>query len=195
MEPVLIQTTAEVEEMIIQIDKDKAAAEEVAVAVGAEEASAKEKAAETKGIADDAQRDLDEALPALDEAVQCLKKLNPADINEVKQFKVASKGVLLTCQACCILFRVKVDKMKDPDSGKKVDDFFGTAKKDLLSKGAKLIDDMKGYDKDNIPDSVIKKLQPLVDNPEFTPEMVKKASVACHAMCMWGRAMYKYYTR
>ena len=63
MEPVLIQTTAEVEEMIIQIDKDKAAAEEVAVAVGAEEASAKEKAAETKGIADDAQRDLDEAPP------------------------------------------------------------------------------------------------------------------------------------
>ena len=44
----------------------------------------------TKAIADDAQRDLDEALPALEEAVQCLKKLNKADIDEVKQFKVSS---------------------------------------------------------------------------------------------------------
>lgn len=36
-----------------------------------------------QAIADDAQRDLDEALPALAEAVQCLKDLKKADIDEV----------------------------------------------------------------------------------------------------------------
>ena len=27
----------------------------------------------------------------------------------------------------------------------------------------------------------------------FTPEMVKKASIACEAICMWVRAMHKYH--
>lgn len=47
-----------------------------------QETVAKEKAAATKAIADDAQRDLDEALPALDVAVACLKDLKKADIDE-----------------------------------------------------------------------------------------------------------------
>ena len=59
----------------MNIDKDKADAAVTQVAVEKEESSAKEKAAATKAIADDAQRDLDEALPALDAAVQCLKDL------------------------------------------------------------------------------------------------------------------------
>lgn len=51
--------------------------------VESQEAIAQEKAAATKAIADDAQRDLDEALPALDVAVACLKDLKKADIDEV----------------------------------------------------------------------------------------------------------------
>ena len=50
--------------------------------VESQEAVAKGKAAATKAIADDAQRDLDEALPALDVAVACLKDLKKADIDE-----------------------------------------------------------------------------------------------------------------
>lgn len=41
-------------------------------------------AAATKAIADDAQRDLDLALPALESAVACLNSLKKADIDEVK---------------------------------------------------------------------------------------------------------------
>jgi len=65
MQPKLVQTQAEVEVMIVQITKDKAVAAETKAIVLVEEASASKKAAETKAIADDAQRDLDEALPAL----------------------------------------------------------------------------------------------------------------------------------
>ena len=50
-----------------------------------QEAVAQEKAAATKAIADDAQRDLDEALPALDVAVACLKDLKKSDIDEVRR--------------------------------------------------------------------------------------------------------------
>jgi dynein heavy chain len=191
LKPVLVKTVAEVEAMIVNIDKDKAAAAVTQAEVEVTAAAAEEKATATKAIADDAQRDLDEALPALEEAVQCLKKLNKADIDEVRQFKIASPGVLMTCKAICILFQVKPSKIKD-DSGKKVDDWFGSAKKELLSKGANLIDDMKEFDKDHIPEKVIASLKPLIEDPGFTPEAVKKASVACMAMCMWARAMDTY---
>ena len=32
-----------------------------------------------------------------------------------------------------------------------------------------------------------------MEDPEFTPAAVKKASVACTAICMWARAMFKYH--
>lgn len=41
-------------------------------------------AAATKAIADDAQRDLDLALPALESAVACLNSLKKSDIDEVR---------------------------------------------------------------------------------------------------------------
>ena len=51
--------------LFIQITKDTAVAEETKAVVQKEENEAAEKARETQAIADDAQRDLNEALPAL----------------------------------------------------------------------------------------------------------------------------------
>lgn len=59
-----------------------------------QEASAQEKAAATKAIADSAQKDLDEALPALEVAVACLKDLKKSDIDEVTMHKVCMWGYL-----------------------------------------------------------------------------------------------------
>lgn len=53
-----------------------------------QEANAQEKAAATKAIADSAQKDLDEALPALEVAVACLKDLKKLDIDEVTVHEV-----------------------------------------------------------------------------------------------------------
>jgi len=193
MEPVLVKTQGEVDEMIVHIGVEKEAAAETQAIVEKEEAVAMDKAAETKAIADDAQRDLDEALPALDEAVKCLKELKKADIDEVKALGKPPYGVKLTMEAVCIMFNVKPDKINDPDNpGKKISDYFGASKKTVLSNANKLLEDLKNYDKDNIPQSVITKIAPYVAMPEFEPEVIKKASKACTAMCMWARAMYKY---
>ena len=58
-------------------------ANDTKVVVQKEEQQASEKARQTKEIADDAQRDLNEALPALDAALASLKSLNRGDIVEV----------------------------------------------------------------------------------------------------------------
>ena len=194
MEPVLIKTQAEVEEMIIEITADKATAAQTKAVVMVEEAAASKKAAETKAIADDAQKDLDEALPALAMAVQCLKDLKKADIDEVKSLGRPPQNVIKTLQACCIMFEIKPERINDPDNpGKKINDYFSAAKKNMLSNANKLLTDMQDYDKDNIPPDVIEKIEPFYNDPTFTPEIIEKASKACKAMCMWTRAMYKYH--
>ena len=96
MQPKLVETQKEVEEMLVVIDKDKASAAETKTVVEKEESAAQEMAAETKAIAEDAQRDLDEALPALDAAVACLNKLKKSDIDEVRSMKKPPGGVVLT---------------------------------------------------------------------------------------------------
>ena len=87
LQPVLEKTSVEVEEMIQVITADTAVADETKIKVLAQEKAANEKAAEAKAIADDAQADLDKALPALDAAVQALKLLTKNDIVEVKALK------------------------------------------------------------------------------------------------------------
>lgn len=53
------------------------------MAVQAEEAKASEKASIASAYAADAQKNLDKALPALDDALASLKSLNKNDVTEV----------------------------------------------------------------------------------------------------------------
>jgi dynein heavy chain len=62
--------------------------------------------------ADDAQRDLDAALPALDAAVASLKNLSRNDVVEVRSLQSPPAGVKLVMEATCIMFDEK-PKMKD----------------------------------------------------------------------------------
>ena len=48
------------------------------------------------------------------------------------------------------------------------------------------------YDKDNIPDKVLKAIKRLIDDPTFTPDQVAKQSKAAMSMCMWVKAMDTY---
>ena len=92
------------------------------------------------------------------------------------------------------MFDIRPDLVNDPENpGKKMKDYFKAAGKHLLANGAKLLEDMMSYDKDNISHHIIQQIEPFYNDPQFTPEIVEKASRACKAMCMWARAMYKYH--
>lgn len=65
------------------------------------------KADETQVLADDAQRDLDTALPALEAATKALEALNKNDINEIKVFQKPPKLVQFVMESVCILLGAK----------------------------------------------------------------------------------------
>lgn len=53
----------------------------------------------------------------------CALLLNFAGLTareQVKSMKTPPKGVKLTMEVCCLMFDVKPNKIKDPESGKKV---------------------------------------------------------------------------
>jgi dynein heavy chain len=194
LQPQLVKTQAEVSQMMVEITRDKASAAETKATVEIEEAKANSKAADAKAIADDAQKDLAEAIPALEEAVKCLNDLKKADIDEVKSLRTPPGGVVLTIKVCCLMFEVKPIKKNDPaNPGKKIEDYWEAGKTGLLGDAKAFIQSLFDFDKDNIPDRIIKSIAPFMEDPAFTPAAIEKASKACTAVCMWARAMYKYH--
>ncbi|XP_010014835.1 PREDICTED: dynein heavy chain 1, axonemal, partial [Nestor notabilis] len=190
--PLLAQAAKDTLATIDQLQVDTALAEETRSAVQAEEMKAKVKAQTAQAIADDAQRDLDEALPALDAALASLRNLNKSDVTEVRAMQRPPPGVKMVIEAVCIMKGVKPKKVAGEKLGSKVDDYWEPGR-GLLQDPGKFLDNLFKYDKDNIPDSVIKAIQPYIDNQEFQPAAIAKVSKACTSICQWVRAMHKYH--
>jgi dynein heavy chain len=94
----------------------------------------------------------------------------------MKSFTNPPKMVGVTLEAVCLLMRVKTTW---PEAKKMMND-------------SAFLNKLQDYDKDNIRPDIIKKLGKYIDNPEFTPAVMKGISVACTSLCMWVRAMVVY---
>ncbi|AWP03287.1 putative dynein heavy chain 1 axonemal [Scophthalmus maximus] len=192
MRPLLEEATRETEVTMETIKVDTVVAEETRKSVQEEEAKASEKACFAGAIAADAQRDLDEALPALDAALTSLKSLNKNDVTEVRGMQRPPPGVKLVIEAVCIMKGIKPKKVPGEKPGTKIDDYWEPGK-GLLQDPGKFLDGLYKYDKENIPDNVITLVQPYIDNEEFQPASIAKVSRACTSICQWVRAMHIYH--
>merc|ERR1719253_1970539 len=112
---------------------------------------------------------------------------------EVVSMQKPPLGVQLTMEAVCVMFAVPPVKKPGERPGEKRDDYWESAQRELLKEPKKLLDDMMNFDKDNIPDRTIAKVEPYLSRDDFEPSVVRKSSTACEAMCMWVRAMVKYH--
>ena len=68
---------------------------------------------------------------------------------------------------------------------------WASCKKVLLTNN--LIAQLLFFDRDHISDATIKKLERYVNNPDFSPEIVKQSSVACAALTSFVLAIYQYH--
>ena len=107
--PVLVKKAADAEVMLKQVAIDQAEADVVKEKVSAEEKILSVQSAEVKAVADDAQADLDVAMPALNNAVKALDSLTKADITEVKAFSSPPPAVQLTTEGVCIMLQESPD--------------------------------------------------------------------------------------
>jgi dynein heavy chain, axonemal len=62
-----------------------------------------------------------------------------------------------------------------------------------LSDPGKFLDSLFTYDKENIPDAIIQKIEPFINSDKFTAAAISQVSKACTSICLWVRAMYKFH--
>ncbi|XP_066453022.1 dynein axonemal heavy chain 1 isoform X2 [Eleutherodactylus coqui] len=192
MRPLLEEAAQDTVITMQKIEEDTVVAEATRGSVQVEEAKATVKARKAQEIADDAQKDLDEALPALDAALASLKSLNKSDVTEVRAMQRPPEGVKLVIEAVCIMKGMKPKKVAGEKPGSKIDDYWEPGKS-LLQDPGKFLEGLFKFDKDNIPDAIIKAIQPYIDNEEFQPTAIARVSKACTSICQWVRAMHKYH--
>ncbi|CAG2252630.1 DNAH [Mytilus edulis] len=192
LKPQLVVASKEVDEIMVIIEKDSIEVVKVEKVVKADEAVANEQAKAAKAIKDECDADLAEAILALNASLAALDTLKQQDITFVKTMKQPPAPVKLVMEAVCVIRGIKPDRVPDPSgSGKKIEDFWGPAKKMLGD--MKLLDQLRTFDKDNIPGPNIAQIRKkYMSNLEFDPDKIRNASGACVGLCKWVRAMDVY---
>ncbi|XP_060544998.1 dynein axonemal heavy chain 12 [Pantherophis guttatus] len=192
LQPKLEQAKVDNAAMMKIIEKESAEVEAKSKTVKVDEELATEKATEAQALKNECESDLAEAIPALEAALAALDTLKPADITIVKSMKNPPSGVKLVMAAICVMKDIKPEKIADPSGiGGKILDYWGPSKK-LLGE-MNFLKDLREYDKDNIPVSVMQKIRSeYLTNPEFDPPKVAKASSAAEGLCKWIMAMEVY---
>uniref|UniRef100_A0AAQ5XFX9 EF-hand domain-containing protein n=1 Tax=Amphiprion ocellaris TaxID=80972 RepID=A0AAQ5XFX9_AMPOC len=192
LQPQLLVASKEVDEMMVVIEHESVEVAETEKVVKMDEAVANEQAMAAKAIKDECDAELAEAMPILEAALAALNTLTVQDVTMVKSMIAPPTAVKLVMEAICILKGIKPDRVQDPSgSGKKVEDFWGPAKK--LLGDIRFLQSLHEYDKDNISPNLIAIIRnKYISNPDFVPEKIRTASAAAEGMCKWVCAMDKY---
>ncbi|CAH0718440.1 unnamed protein product, partial [Brenthis ino] len=192
LKPLMEKAAEETRKVIEQIAIDTEIAEDARIKVEKEQAIAELMAKETSAMAEDAQRDLDEAMPALRAAEKALQELNRNDVVEVKAMKKPPAGVVLVIESLCVVFDIKPIKEPGASFGQKVLNYWKPGSQ-MLADPTAFLDSLMKYDKESITEDMIKKLKKYVTDPNYEPMKISKVSKACMSLCMWVHAMYKFY--
>ncbi|XP_051046156.1 dynein axonemal heavy chain 7 [Phodopus roborovskii] len=192
LHPQLKVASREVDEMMVIIERESMEVAKTEKIVKADEIVANDQAMAAKAIKDECDADLAGALPILESALTALDTLTAQDITVVKSMKSPPAGVKLVMEAICILKGIKADKIPDPTgSGKKIEDFWGPAKR--LLGDIRFLQSLHEYDKDNIPPAYMNIIRKsYIPNPDFVPEKIRNASTAAEGLCKWVIAMDSY---
>jgi len=102
MAPALLEKNEDTSKLMEGLTKEKASVNNVRQIVLMEEAAAKMKASAAQEIAEDAQRDLTLAMPAMEAAKAALESLNKNDINELRMLRKPHKLVPPAMEAVCL---------------------------------------------------------------------------------------------
>ncbi len=100
------------------------------------------------------ERDLAEAIPALEHAIEALHTLKQSDISLLKTLNHPPHGIILVMEAVCILLGEQPDRVPDPDN-------LGSFKNDYWPRAQKILSDLhfllrlKKFNKDKIPQGVM----------------------------------------
>lgn len=149
----------------------------------------------------EADRDLQAALPYLHSAMEAVNGITSADINEIKTTKKPSDLIKLIFDGVLVLFGLPLVpvSMKQYNVRKQnfdfISDSFEEASKGMIN-DAKFLAKLKEFsekEKDKINDETCELLLPYLELENFNPTAAASASKAAEGLCIWVRAMLDYH--
>ena len=189
LRPELIQSSKDTVDLIKTIEQRSLQVAATSKIVAAEEKECNEQADSAGKIKAECEQGLQEAMPALKQALEALRVLKKSALDELRTMKVPTQGVILTIEALCIMMGVEPKKVGPV--GNRYNDYWDVAKKKVLNDPQLFVKLLK-YNKDDIPEAIIAKVRPYCRNPDFSPSKVAQASKAAEGFCKWVLAMEVY---
>ncbi|XP_028312358.1 dynein heavy chain 12, axonemal [Gouania willdenowi] len=191
LQPKLEQSNIDTTKRMKEIEVESVEVEAKRKVVCADEEAATIKANEAQALKTECESDLAEAIPALEAALSALDTLKPSDITILKSMKSPPSGVKLVMEAVCVMKQIKPDKIPNRAGTGMVSDYWGPSKK-LLS-DMNFLRDLKEYDKDNIPEPVMKEIRAkYIKNKESISKTISNSSSAAKGLWKWIEAMEQY---
>ena len=114
----------------------------------------------------------------LEAATKVLKELQRNDIVEVGAVKQPTNNVVLAMELSCHMFELRPKKEMIGRVSNDPHGFFECARQNLLSKAQVFLDKMINYEKEKIPEPVVKKANKVLSTDGFTYDTVMSSSKA-----------------
>lgn len=134
-------------------------------------------------------------MPALEAATAVLNKLDKGDFYTLQGIKLPTAAVVAGMECACVMLNVKADK-KVPDAQKIQNDtnnFFLASKKNLLNDPAGFLNKMKNFDKENMKQKTVDRVNAIFASGDFTLEKAQQASSCLVGIYKWCEAMCMYH--
>ena len=191
LKPQLEQASIETDSKMKVVEKNAKEVDKVREVVAADEAIASKIAEEAQDIKDDCSRELAKATPYLEEAEHALKCITKGEIAQLKKYATPPDDVKTVMEAVCILFDIAPDRKLDPNTQKVTYEYWGQTQKMLANE--RFLKNLIEYDKNSIPEKMIKGVGKYTADPKFTKEHLTKVSTVAASIATWVMAMEKYY--
>ena len=187
--------------MLKKLKVEKSKAEKQSEDVSARKTQCEIQAEKIRIDQQEADRDLQAALPYLQSALDAVDKITGPDINEIKTAKKPADIIKLIFDGVLILFQLQINGTNYRTHGMRkltfefLNDSFDDCGKPMINDPkflAKLIL-FSREEKDKINDETCELLSPYLELEHFTAQNAKAASNAAEGLCIWVRAMVDYH--
>lgn len=168
MAPVLEQTKKTLTVTMADLAVKKEAAEADEIVVARDEAEARAQEAEAEALKSEAETELAKATPLLEEATRVLREIKKEDLYFIQALKVPSVNIVLVMEFCCHMFGLKPKRQHIGKSANDTNGFFELSRLTLLSNPNQFLKDMISFDKDNIDEKIVKKVNQMLGDPKFS---------------------------
>jgi dynein heavy chain len=166
--------------LLDQMGKQRSEAEGHMAAAQVEAEKAEVASAEAEKIRLEAESDLAEAKPAMDAAKEAVNGLSKASLSELKNFPTPPSGVDICTKGVLMMI-----------AGEMKNHSWERAKK-MMSNVTAFMASLEAYDAETIPEALIVKLTPIVENPVMDFDVMVKKSQAAANLASWVVNIYKY---